>query len=44
MEFEELDQGGMGITFARMNSRDMIYSRIDDRNVLTMVFDADGMG
>lgn len=40
-EFEELDQGGMGIMFARRNSRSMVYSRIDDRNVLMMVFDAD---
>lgn len=41
-EFEELDQGGMGIMFARRNSRSMAYSRIDGTNVLMMVFDADG--
>ena len=41
VEFETLDQGGMGILFARANSRDMIYSRIDGSNVLAMVFDAD---
>ena len=41
LEFEKLDQGGMGIMAARMNSREMIYSRIDGRNVLTMAFDAD---
>ena len=41
LEFEKLDQGGMGIMAARMNSREMIYNRIDGRNVLTMVFDAD---
>ena len=40
-EFEALDQGGMGIMFARRNSRSMVYSRIDGRNVLLMVFDAD---
>ena len=31
----------MGVKFARMNSREMIYNRIDGRNVLTMLFDAD---
>ena len=41
IEFEKLDQGGMGIMAARMKSREMIYNRIDGRNVLTMVFDAD---
>ena len=40
-EFEEMDQGGMGIAVARMNSRDMVYSRAGGRNVLTMVFDVD---
>lgn len=38
-EFEKLDQGGMGILIARMNSDDIIYNRINNRNVLTMVFD-----
>ena len=42
-DFEQLDQGGMGIIFARMNSADMIYNRIGDSNVLTMVFDTDGI-
>lgn len=41
-DFEDLDQGGMGILFARSITRNMIYSRIDDRNVLTMVFDVIG--
>ena len=40
-EFSELDQGGMGIMFARMISREMIYERTGGRNVLTMIFDAD---
>ena len=40
VEFEALDQGGMGIFFARRIAKDMIYSRINGRNVLTMVFDA----
>ena len=40
VDFEALDQGGMGIFFARRIAKDMIYSRIGDRNVLTMVFDA----
>lgn len=40
LEFEALDQGGMGIFFARRIAKDMIYSRIGDRNVLTLVFDA----
>ncbi len=38
-KFEDLAFGGMGIIIARTNSRDMIYSRIDDRNVLLMEFD-----
>ncbi len=40
-KFEELAFGGMGITIARANSRDMAYSRIDGRNVLLMEFDAE---
>lgn len=42
-EFEQSDQGGMGIIFARNNSEDMIYNRIGGSNVLTMVFDTDGI-
>ena len=38
--FEELDFGGMGIIIAREKTRDMVYSRIDGRNVLLMEFDA----
>ena len=38
-EFAELANGGMGILLARSNTRDMIYNRIDGRNVLMMVFD-----
>ena len=38
-EFEKMDQGGMGVIFARRKSKEMIYSRINGRNVLTMVFD-----
>lgn len=40
--FEDLDQGGMGIAFARKRSKDMIYTRIGERNLLTMVFEAEG--
>ena len=39
--FDELDMGGMGILLARMNSSDMVYSRIDGQNILTMVFEAE---
>ena len=35
----ELDTGGMGIKLARMNSKDMIYSREKERNSLTLLFD-----
>ena len=38
--FEELAFGGMGILIAREKTRDMVYSRIDGRNVLLMEFDA----
>lgn len=41
LKFEQLDNGGMGIIFARANSREMIYNRINDNNVLTMVFDTE---
>lgn len=37
-EFEELDNGGMGIMLARMYSREMNYNRIDDRNYLVLKF------
>ena len=40
-QFDELDRGGMGIMFARMNSSDMVYSRIDGYNILTMDFEAE---
>ena len=38
-DFEELDTGGMGIKLAKMNSSDMVYACIDNRNVLTLKFD-----
>ncbi|MCR4605421.1 MAG: SpoIIE family protein phosphatase [Eubacterium sp.] len=38
-DFEDLDTGGMGIMIARNTSKEMIYSRAEDRNVLTMRFD-----
>ena len=37
--FEELDTGGMGIMLARLNTREMIYLRENDRNNLTLRFD-----
>ncbi|MBR3018217.1 MAG: SpoIIE family protein phosphatase [Clostridia bacterium] len=40
-QFDDLDRGGMGIMLARMNSSDMVYSRIDGYNILTMVFEAE---
>lgn len=42
-EFEDLDQGGMGIIIARRIAKDMIYNRVNNRNVLTMVFDVDAV-
>ena len=39
IDFEDLEFGGMGIMLARSLSKDMVYSRMGDRNVLTMVFD-----
>ena len=38
-EFEELDKGGIGLMIARKNSKEMIYNRIEDRNILTLKFD-----
>ncbi|SFG45428.1 ATP-binding SpoIIE family protein phosphatase [Oribacterium sp. WCC10] len=38
-EFEELDKGGIGLMMARKNSKEMIYNRIEDRNILTLKFD-----
>ncbi len=37
--FDELDTGGMGIMLARLNTREMIYLRENDRNNLTLRFD-----
>lgn len=37
--FEDLEFGGMGINIARTISRDMVYSRSDGKNILTMTFD-----
>ncbi len=41
-DFEELDNGGMGIELARTNSKEMQYKRDDDKNSLTLVFDNGG--
>ena len=40
--FEELDTGGMGIKLAKMNSSDMVYTRVNNRNNLTLKFDIKG--
>lgn len=37
-EFEELDQGGMGIMLAKQACSDMDYAYVDGRNVLTLRF------
>lgn len=37
--FEELDTGGMGIKLARMNTKEMVYNRIDDTNQLVLRFE-----
>ena len=39
--FEDLEFGGMGIMLARSISKDMAYSRMDGKNVLTMAFETD---
>ncbi len=38
-DFDEMDKGGIGLMMARQNSREMIYNRIDDRNILTLKFE-----
>ena len=38
-KFEDLDSGGMGIKLARMNSNEMVYIRLKNRNVITLKFD-----
>ncbi len=38
-EFDMLDQGGMGISFAKQTSDKMVYNRDKGKNVLTLVFD-----
>lgn len=38
-DFEELDQGGMGIKLVRQNTKEMLYSRTAGKNVLTLRFD-----
>ncbi len=40
--FEDLDAGGMGIMLARNNSKEMIYSRVGGRNMLTLMFEITG--
>ena len=40
--FEELDTGGMGIKLARTYSKEMIYTRDNNRNILTLKFDIKG--
>lgn len=40
--FEELDTGGMGIMLARNNTKEMIYSRVKGRNILTLIFEIAG--
>jgi|GEM_PF-5628477 len=37
-----LDTGGMGIMLARNNSKEMIYSRVGGRNMLTLMFEITG--
>ena len=37
-DFDDLDQGGMGIQLARMNTKEILYSRTSDKNVLTLRF------
>jgi len=37
-EFEKLDEGGMGISLARINSEEFSYERVERRNVLSMSF------
>jgi serine phosphatase RsbU (regulator of sigma subunit)/anti-sigma regulatory factor (Ser/Thr protein kinase) len=38
-EFENLDSGGMGLILVKQNSREMIYNREDNINVLTLILD-----
>lgn len=38
-EFDEIDKGGLGLMIARKNSREMIYNRINDRNILKLKFE-----
>ena len=38
-DFLELDTGGMGIKLARLNTKEMIYSRTEDSNRLLMKYD-----
>ncbi len=40
-EFEELDSGGMGLMLARMNTKEMVYKREGDKNILVLRFDID---
>ena len=39
--FEELDTGGMGIRLARMNTKEMVYNRIDNTNQLVLRFETE---
>ena len=37
-DFEELDEGGMGIMLAKMYTSEMIYERVKERNLITLRF------
>ena len=37
-QFEELDEGGMGIGLIRATAREVSYHRIDGHNVLDLLF------
>ncbi len=39
-DFDDLDSGGMGITLIKKNTTSMHYDRKNDRNVLTLLFEA----
>lgn len=41
--FDDFDTGGMGIKLARMNTKEMVYSRDGNKNVLVLRFDVENI-
>ena len=39
LEFDDLEQGGMGLSFIEQLASERAYERVDGRNVFTLTFE-----